>query len=238
MSEIFKKAAALYGKIIIVNIMCFFIIISFNVLITAAFTENIGYKAYGTMEGSEQSEELYTYYYDEGEDTQRAKFEKEGYKISESKIRSEVSATGNTLNTVLIAVFCTAILMIVIYPQFWQLGTADSNLVHFKHKKEDKLKGLKAGLIATVPGTVLLTVLLFIPGAGLALYKFLNSGVYAFIGLIVGKAATFGDLAVWQIILLFLLKGAVPLIAYVSYLLGYKNISLSEKFIYKKNIKK
>ena len=91
MKEIFKNSISLFGRIVTINIMCFFLVISLSVLITAAFSENIGYVAMGTSSENEQSVELYRHYYEDGEDTKRAEYEENGYTVSESKIRSEVS---------------------------------------------------------------------------------------------------------------------------------------------------
>ena len=240
MKEIFKSGVGLFGKLIIVNIMCFFIVISISVLCSAAFTENVGYIAYGVKEGSEESVELYTYNYADGEDTKREEFEAQGYTITESSVRSPLSKTGNTVFLTVTQLFCLSLLIAFIYPNFWSMGTKDSNLVHFKHKKEDKFKGLKAGSIAVVP-SVLLLLFLCITKSGISatfpvvLYKFLNSSVYAFIQLGSGNATTFSDLSIGSIIIFFLLIAIIPITSYVAYLLGYKNISLGEKFIYKKN---
>ena len=236
MKEILKTSASLFGRTIIIDIMCFFLVISLSVLTTAAFSENIGYIAFGTSSESEQSVELYRHYYKDGDDTQKAQYEEEGYTITESKIRSEVSATGNTVFLVVAELFCLLLTVSFVYPKFWQMGTKDSNLVHFKHKNEDKLKGLKCGLLAIIPGLILLVVLNFVvPDTPVALYKFLSCGVYSFIDLIVGSAKTFKDVNILQFSGLALLKAIIPVTAYVAYLLGYKNISLGEKFIYKKN---
>lgn len=236
MKELFKTSLGLFGRIVTINIMCFFIVISFSVLVTAAFSENIGYTAIGTSSESKESVELYKHYYKDGVDTKKADYEAEGYTITESKIRSEVSKTGDNVFLVVVAFFCTMILVAFLYPKFWQMGTKDSNLVHFKHKPEDKLKGLKCGLIAIIPSCLLLLVFYFIlRDMPIVIYKFLNSGTYAFIELIVGKSVSFAKLNVFKVVLLFLLNLLIPLITYVSYLLGYKNISISEKLIYKKS---
>ena len=63
MKEILKMGLAQFGKLILINVMCFFIVISISVLVTAAFTENIGYKAFGTTSDSSESVELYEYFY-------------------------------------------------------------------------------------------------------------------------------------------------------------------------------
>ena len=72
MKENFKTGAKLFLKLIVVNIMCFFVVMSFSVLSTAAFTKNVGYKAYGTSSDSSEPQELYTHYYADGEDTKKA----------------------------------------------------------------------------------------------------------------------------------------------------------------------
>ncbi len=235
MKELIKNSVSLFGRTIIIDIMCFFLVISLSVLITAAFSENIGYKAIGTSSEAEQGVELYEHYYKDGEDLKRAEYEENGYTIQESKIRSSVTKTGNTVFLVVSGLFCTILLVCFIYPKFWEMGTKDSNLVHFKHKQEDKFKGLKAGLIAIIPSLILLVVMAFVlPNTQTALYKFLNCSVYTFAELIIGSAKTFKDINILQFLGLAVLKAFVPLTAYAAYLLGYKNISLGEKFIYKK----
>lgn len=236
MKEIIKNSLSLFGRTITIDIMCFFLVISLSVLITAAFSENIGYIALGTTSENEQSVELYRHYYEDGDDTKRAEYEEDGYIITESKIRSKVSKTGNAVFLTVSGIFCTILLVSFIYPKFWQMGTKDSNLVHFKHKKADKFKGLKCGIIAIIPGLILLIVMTFVtPNAQTALYKFLNCSVYTFAELIIGSDLTFKEIGILQFLGLALLKALIPLTAYAAYLLGYKNISLSEKFIYKKN---
>lgn len=240
MKEILNKGASVFLKTIIINIMCFFVVISLSVLTTAAFTKNIGYKAIGTSSDTSSQTELYTYYYDDGEDTQRSTYESEGYTITESKIRSEMSGTGTKVFLIVSQIFCLLILIAFIYPGLWQLGTTDSNLVHFKHKSENKLKGFQIGLVAIIPALIFIIFLFVAKFTSLnqfpmVLYKFLNSSFYSFIELIINGTVAVGDLAIWRLVILILLQLLIPLICGASYLLGYKNISISERLIYKKN---
>lgn len=241
MKEIFKMGLSLFGKIIIINFMCFFLVISLSVLSNAVFTEDIGYNAFGTKEGSEESVQLYSYYYKDGEDTQKQKYEDEGYTVTTSTIRSTISKTGNTVFLTVTQLFNIILLAGMIYPALWQRGTKDSNLVHFKHQPEDKLKGLKCGIIAAIPSVLLLLVLTAVKSSAAvsafpaALLNMLLASTYSVNTLISGSAATLGELSILKMLLYLLLQLLVPAIAYVSYLLGYKNISLGEKFVYKKN---
>lgn len=239
MNEIFKKGSVLFLKLLVAGIMCFFVIMSFSVLATAAFTENIGYKAYGTSAEGGESLELYTHYYSDGEDTLKAEYEDRGYTVTESSIRSEISGTGNAVFQTVVQIFCLLITLSFVYPDLWHIGTTDSNLVKFKHKAEDKLKGLKIGLIAVIPQYLLL-ICAAIAKFGLssklpaALLKFANASFYTFIQLIIGNAATLGELSAFRFALLWLLPLIIPAAACGSYYLGYRNISIGEKIVYKK----
>ena len=151
MKEVTKLGLKQFLRLILINVMCFFVVISFSVLSTAAFTKNIGYTAYGTSSESSEPEELYTYYYADGEDTKKQEYTDRGYTVSESKIRSTLSGTGNAVFLTVSQIFCLLILISFIYPNLWQLGTKDSNLVKFKHEKEDRLKGVKVGAVSVIP---------------------------------------------------------------------------------------
>lgn len=239
MKEIVKNGAKLFLKTIIINVMCFFVVLSFSVLTTALFTHNIGYKAVGTTSDNQSQVELYTHYTADGEDTKKAEYEAKGYTVNELSIRSEVTKTGNAVFLIVSQIFCALILIAFIYPNIWHIGTTDSNLVKFKHKPEDKLKGFKIGLIAAIP-SFLGVVFLIVAKLGAfktfpaALYKFLNSSLYSFINIITGNCITVGDMAWWRIILLLALTLIVPLIAGAAYMLGYNNYSVGERLIYRK----
>ena len=239
MKVIIKSGSKLFLKTVVVNIMCFFIVISFSVLATAAFTKNIGYKAYGTSSDTSSQTELYTYYYEDGEDTYKSAYEEQGYTVSTASIRSQISGTGNVVFLTVSQIFCLLILISFIYPNLWHDGTNDSNLVRFKHKKEDKHKGFKIGAVAVIPNYLFLIFLVIaklgaVPSFPMALYKFLNSAFYSFIQIIAGSAVTVADLEVRSLILLFILPLIIPVTAGAAYILGYKNISIGEKMVYKK----
>lgn len=238
MREVLKDGGKLFLKIIAVNFICFFIALSFSVLSTAFFSGNIGYTAYGITSGSSEAQELYTYYYEDGEDTKRSEYEEQGYTVSTAAIRSEISKGGKIFYLTITQIFNLCILVGFIYPFLWQQGTADSNLVKFKHKNQDSFKGVKIGAVAAIPNYLFLIFLVIarlgvLPNFQLVLYKFLNSSVYSFIEVICGKALSVSGLSVWQFILLFLLPLLIPVITGVSYVLGYKNISMGDRFVYR-----
>ena len=200
MKENFKTGAKLFLKLIVVNIMCFFVVMSFSVLATAAFlpkTWGIRLTALQAIRASRRS--FITYYHADGDDTKKAEYEGKGFTVSESKIRSEMTKGGTAAFLAVSQIFCILILFSFIYPNIWHIGTTDSNLVKFKHKAEDKLKGLKIGLIAVVPEYLFL-LFVIIAKAGVSpkfpvvLLKFLNAAFYSLTQVICGSAAYVSEL--------------------------------------------
>ncbi len=239
MKEILLKSLKLYGKCVLGGIMCFFLVITLNVIETALFTEVEGYKAYGVKEGAEQVE-LYTHYYKDGDDTKKQEYIDKGYTVNEFTFRSEINPkTARSWNMVS-EIFLIFMMGVFVYNELWNLGFKDYNSVKIGIKKENKFKGLQIGLLTTAPSIVLLTVLVigkatFTKNLSIALYAFLNPHLYEAIMLFTNGGGYISTLQWWQIIVFYALLAFVPLIAYVAYLLGYKSILVSEKLIYKKN---
>ena len=198
MSQLIRRGAALFGRIVLVTVMSLFICVSMSVLCTAGFTQKIGYEVYGYQENSEEAVLLYRHYDKDGEDTQMQGFEDQGYTLKKTEIRSDLGKTGNAVYLSVTQIFCLMILAIFVYPDLWQLGAKDSNAVRFKHQDEDCLKGLKIGLISQIPTFLgwVATVALALgvkPQMPVALYRFLNCQYYSFIQVI---ALAVGDRSV------------------------------------------
>lgn len=227
----------MFGRQIIVTVMNIFVCVSLMVLATAAFTQVNGYDAVVYEEDGKTEVERYTYLEADGEDTKKADYEEKGYIVTTNETRTPMSKTGQRIYYIVTQIIAILLMTGFIYPNLWSLGAKDSNLVRFKHKKEDKLRGLKIGAVATIPPLVLMLVI-FVFGRKLfnvALFSLLFANFYSLIGVIAGSAYMLSELAVWQMVLMVLLLAIVPLISFGAYLLGYKDISLGEKIVYKKN---
>ncbi len=240
MKDILKNGGILWLKTVVATIMSFFIVISILFLCTAFFTEETYYIAKGAKEGDEQVEILYEHYFKDGEDTKKAEYEAQGYTVVTENMRSELAGKGKVIYLVISQLFSLAILISFIYPKIWDMGAKDSNLIRFKHKEEDKLRGFKIGLVAVAPNYLYLIFIVIAklglkPDLQMALYKFLNASFYSVIDLAVGGANTVAELSVIRLMVLFILPLVVPLVAGGAYLLGLNNYSISEKLIYKKN---
>ncbi len=242
MNEILKTGLKLWGKTIIVCIMCFFIVISMNTISTAFFSENIGYTAYGTTSENSEYEELYTHYYDDGEDKLQKEYEDKGYTVTQSQIRSDYSTGGKIFFYGLTQIMCIILLITFIHATVWEMGVKDNNMVRTGHKKEDKLKGFKFGLVSIIPFVIFWIVAVILKNGAWkemppSILNLTSSQFYTFIQFIIGKAKNLGELSVVKYILILALQLIIPLISGISYYLGYKDISIGEKIMYKKKDK-
>lgn len=238
MSEFVKKTFSALWRFIFANFICIFALLIVSTLCTALLTKEIGYEAYGTIEGSEETVHLYTYYNEDGVDTQKAEYEEQGYTVSVSDIRSDMTKAETILMHVICQIVCICVTAYFLYPLLWHLGNKDYNRVHFGRIKEDKLRGAKIGLATLIPYFVLYLVLVvFALGAyksfPLVIYRFVNATFFSLLIGIFGSAATAGDLGIIRMLLTILPFAFIPLITGAAYLLGYKDISITEKLIYK-----
>lgn len=240
MKEILSKSFKLYGKCIVGSIMCFFLVITLNVIGTSFFTDVVGYTAWGVKDGDEKQVELYTHYYDDGEDTKMQEYIDAGYTVNQTDIRSQMSKKTSLVWNITAEVFLIFMMGVFVYNDLWNLGFKDNNAVRIGVKAEDKLKGLKIGFLTAVPAFVLLTVFAigkntFVKNASIALYAFLNTHLYPAIIAITDSGGYISELKLWQFLVFYALLLIIPIIAHVAYILGYKSILVSEKLIYKKN---
>ncbi len=242
MKDTIKKSLSVFWRFLFANFVCIFIVVMVSTIATSLFTQNIGYTAYGVKEGGSENEYLYTYYTKDGEDTKKAEYEEQGYTVSTTQIRDNMSKAERNVFLVISLIGTLWLTGSFIYGVSWMFGNKDSNKVHFGRIKEDKLRGAKIGLIATIP-YFLLYIAFLICGLGVApkfsvvIYKFANCFAFGFVDLICGNNFTAGELAFWQFILLFVLLLIPAIICEVGYILGFKDISISEKIIYKKKNK-
>ena len=238
MNNTFKMGFKIFLKVLLSNFLCIITIISLTFITSALFTEKIGYQVFEITE-NEETVLLYEHHYSDGEDTQLQELEESGKNLTSYTIRSEVSKEGEIFLLVTSIIFCVTLGAVLVYQYVWKDGNKDFNLVKFGHIKGDSLKGLKIGFIASAPYLTLILVLFvgkfsFAKNFSVVLYQFINAVFYGVLELISGDAILFGELAVWQLILFLLTVLIIPAFCAFAYYMGYKDILVVEKFIYKK----
>ena len=243
MKATLKSGFSLMGRLLVLLLLEFFLVLSINVICSMVFTENTGYAAYGYTQNEEDTTHLYTYYYADGEDIKREEYEAAGYKLTFKSLRSGLSGTGKAIFLSVSQILGFIIMASFVFAPNYQQGFKDSNMVRHGHMKEDKLKGLKIGFIANSPYFIMFAVFLIcglgaLPNMPISLYRLFNSQYYGFIDLIGSTVATAGSLSLWQFVLLFALQLIIPAISAVAYVMGYKGIDIVEKIVYVKREEK
>ncbi|MCQ2455397.1 MAG: hypothetical protein MJ090_04600 [Clostridia bacterium] len=238
MKDILKNGASVFLRVLVVAVMSLIVTASIGVLCTAVFTDDIGYTAFVTDKEGKQVDK-YTYYYADGEDTLINEYTAKGYSIRKATEISKLTGKGAVINNVTSQSISVIMLFIFIYNKLFSLGNADNNLSNFGHIKADKFKGLKIGLVAMIPSFILFVViavlgLAFKSNITVSLFTLPHFYIFQILKAIIGDTLVLSGLSVWQFLLIFLSLFAVPIVAFLSYYLGYKDILILEKIIYKK----
>lgn len=236
--ENLKYSGSTFVKCIIASIMCLFVYISIQFIAVAVYTQEIGYTIYEVVD-NQRGEALYTHYFADGEDLKIKEYEGKDIKVEKISVRSTLTDKQSRNADIIAQVFCFCIIGAILYGRIWSIGTADNNKVKFSRMEEDKLRGLKIGSIATIP-SVIVYLLLILARLGVApnilfsVYKLCNVHIFGYLNVLFGSKTLVADLPVYKIAIAALPLVFVPLLCAVAYILGYKDISLSEKIIYKR----
>lgn len=235
MNGIFKDSLKLFGRGVVVTILSIIVVISMVAISVAVSAKPVGYTVFGTKDG--ETTQLYTHYNADGEDLKLASYEAEGYKIDKKELKEVPKGEGN-IYLWIAQLFTLGIMASFIYPVFWSQGYKHRNMVMTGHMVEDKLRGLKVGLIATIPAFLSVPVFAVLKNAPVALFKIINGVFFPIIGFLAGDVTVFSKLAIWKMLIILILFLSFSAASALGYYLGYKDFSIGEKFIYKKTKKR
>lgn len=233
MKEYWKVSLAMFGRLVLATVMCVFLVLSITVIFTALGTHTNGYVAVVTdSDGKEIA--TYTHKNGSGEDLKRTSYEEEGYTVTTTETRTSLSVKQQRACFAVTQAFCAGILIVLSYPHLWQIGAKDSNAVHFGHRKARPAFGFAVGFLANIPGLLLFVFCIAFRRVPVVLYAFVNAVFYATVRAVTGEAALFGELSVRALALIAATFLALPVFCGVGYLLGFKDIALGERLVYKK----
>ncbi len=244
--NIFKGGLKLSGSLIAAAMIGFFLYISIGVIFSAMFTKNIGYTAYVyTKEGTDpiaQYEYLYTDNdgdgKDDGTDIQKIDYENQGYEVTTYKKVSQLEDVGKSAFLSVTQALCLIIIVFFSGGNVYRQGFKDANLVRTGHIKQDNLKGFKLGAVANIPFYAMFFIAVIfttvVPNFRVTWYAFLNGNFIPAVLWIAKDADVVSKINVLQFVLLFLLQLIVPIISGVAYILGFKEINITDKLVYKK----
>ena len=238
MKQTLSVAAKCFFSIILVNLMCFFIYVSFVTIgLGITDTDVVAYQVY-TVDEDGNVQASHTHYTKDGEDLKAKEYEAQGIEVQKEAIKQLKPVTSKVIDG--LTFFCSVVILYAfVYTHTWTRGDKDNNLATFDHIKRDKLKGLKIGLLAIIPSAVLYLALivekLFPYFKGMpALFKIANYYMFPIVNLFVGSAETVSQISWGGIAGLSLTLVIVPAVATLGYYCGNSEISLKEKLIYVK----
>ncbi len=136
-------------------------------------------------------------------------------------------------------IFLIPLYVSLIYSPIWTEGDRNRNMVQFGHIERDKFKGLKIGLLLTIP-YLLLNLMLTLSTCGVLpdlfwLYKILNAHLWPLLNILnpIREGMSAATMSVPALIVCWLTSLYPTVISVVAYALGYKGIMVVEKLIYK-----
>ncbi len=229
-------ALSVWGRMIVAGFMCAVIYLSMSVLANGVFSHAVGYQLYNVDEKAKTSELVTEYRYKEGETLESLGVKAgEGQRLQEIK---ELPAGAARATDIVTGIMMLILFAIFPYNILWDLGSRDDNLVHFEHMEYDPTRGLRVGLLASIPAAALYVALVIAKIAGkakwyLSLYRILNITFLPYINAVIGDATAPAELGVPALLLLILPLLVVPAVCGGAYILGYRQFSIHERLTYK-----
>ena len=237
-NEVISLALQVFLKTILAAVLSIFVYMSLSVIIIGMNSKQIGYRVYELNEAGEQVEVESQLFNDT---ITTAPTAGEGQLVE--GIMSDPPASAMIFLNVLSEILMLLMLSFFIISALRDKGQRDHTNVKYGHMKEDKLIGLKIGLLAAIPAFVAYLVLVFAKITGLLpsylfLYRYINICFLPIINSVAGTSVLSTEISWLALFVLFLLQLFIPLVCHAAYTIGYKQIFLSDKIVYKDPAKK
>ena len=239
-SETLKGALAVFGKSVLSWIIILMVSMSLSVIFTAWGTEPNGYNIYDQDGRLVSHVEMIDASEAEGGAAEDSVTLEEGQTYVET--RSDPSPALQFLQNLLQALTAMILLCTLPFNDLWNRGEKDRNQADFGHMKADPLRGLRIGLLASVPAFLSYLLLIaarfgLLSAHYMSVYRVIHIPVIFWIRWFVPTAFTAADLSVGQ--LLALLPGLlpVPLVCTLAYWVGFKRVPVIDKLVYRKKKK-
>lgn len=230
MKSFFSDSFKLYLQTVVAYMLCFVVFMSLNVVFTWAGTYEIGYQPY-TVDSDGNKIPGETVYFEEG---QTKSYPTDG---QYTPLRSEQTSTALAVEGAFTQTVMLLLFIIFVNAGASKVAKKDRTAVMYQGRKEDLGKGFKLGLAAAIPSFILYAAVIICRATGKNIIQLEYYGNIVFmpvIQAITGRTGNLSDLSYLRVAALSFQTLMLPIAAGVSYILGYKNISFSEKIMYKK----
>ena len=239
----------LFLRAAIASALAFIVYMSVAFVFTSIGTEKIGYTVYKEENG--QLVNIGNYYYDDLDALEsEAKLEQEihdGESVDEQtgetviyrtqSIRSDMAPWMKVASFLIAEICMIGIYTSMLYITAWEEGNHDYNHVRYDNGNEDLWRGLKAGLIASIPCAAAWVILLisrltgmFATFGGTVKLFFVPYFPIVTAALPTTRSA---DALWWALPVLLLLAAVKPLTCHWAYRMGYADKTLKAIILYK-----
>lgn len=234
-----KLTAQCLIRTILATFLSLIIFMSITFVVTGVNYKALGYEVLYSEDG-ENFETVYTYMYT-GEEPEnwvdeklQEYIDKDGYyqQTIPNQLSKSVMNAVSWISQILALVVWGALIYIV----NWNVGNADADKHELGDAPLDKLRGLKAGLLAVIPfaATYLVLVIAKLIGSphwAVSLFKIFNYNCFAFNDIIITNGL--GSISVIELICLVLVLVPLPVFAAFGYAMGVRHTVIKEKIVYK-----
>ncbi len=199
----------------------------------------LGYEVLYTEDG-DNYETVYTYMYTGEEDENWVDeklseyMDKEGY--YKQTIPSKLDASTMSKIAWVSQILSLVVWGALIYAVTWNAGNADADKHELGDAPLDKLRGLKAGLVAVIPYAISYLLLVFAKltnafAPAVSIFKILNYNCLAFNDMIITNGVA--SISPLELVCLALVLLPLPIFAVFGYGLGVRHTIIKEKIVYK-----
>ncbi len=239
-NSLLKTALNVWLRLLFASFMCFIVWMSIDAIGLSFFSEVTGYEIYAYGENGENPQLISSHVYAEGEDRSAEIKTKDNEVVLYNRA---ISAKADVVVDVLSSLLNLLIFGLFPYNILWNMGSHDENYVQLGRMNKDIYFGLKVGAVASIPSAALYLLLILgkigvIPGGILKWHRLINTPFIPYIDAVEMGAKTAAELTVGSLLAVGATLLFVPLICWISYYLGYRQISIREKLVYKKNVSK
>ncbi len=239
-NSLLKTSANVWLRLVFASIMCFIVWGSMVAMGLGFFGEVTGYEIYAYDENGENPQLVTSHTYAEGEDRSAKVETKDNEVLTYSRA---MAPQAEAVIGIISSVFTLLIFGLFPYNILWSMGSHDDNYVQLGRMDKDIYFGLKVGVIASIPSAALYLLLILgkfgaFPGVILKWHRLLNTPFIPYIDAVEMGANTAPELSIGSLLAAGATLLFVPFVCWLGYYLGYRQISIREKLVYKKNTSK
>lgn len=154
-------------------------------------------------------------------------------------VRTEMATNTKIAFDIIIQIAMAILFVVFPYSQLWDQGDRDHNSVQFGHMAEDRLRGLKVGLMASIPAAAAFLLLIVLKAVRVfpqyaVYYRWLNVCFWSIFNFFIPTSVyTLPDVSWAAVPAMLIILAVLPLTAHIGYTLGYRQISVRDKIVYK-----